>query len=255
VVLSADLAGKVALITGASSGLGRHFARVLARSGATVAVAARRVDALHSLAEEIVAQGRRVCSVTLDVLDSKSVQRCIHTVARELGPVDVLVNNAGVTSNHGLLDETEEQWDAVVDTNLKGAFLVATEVARHMRAASRGGSIINIASILGLRQAGHVAPYAASKAGLVQLTKVMALEWARFAIRVNALAPGYIETDLNREFWGSPASAALVKRIPQRRLGQPEDLDGALLLLASDASRYMTGSIVAIDGGHLVNTL
>jgi NAD(P)-dependent dehydrogenase (short-subunit alcohol dehydrogenase family) len=139
--------------------------------------------------------------------------------------------------------------------DLEVAFLVATEVARHMCALNRGGSIINIASILGLRQGSHVAPYAVSKAGLVQLTKAMAHEWARFAIRVNAIAPGYIDTDLNRELWQSEAGRALVKRIPQRRLGQPPDLDGALLLLASEASRYMTGSVIAIDGGHLVNTL
>jgi NAD(P)-dependent dehydrogenase (short-subunit alcohol dehydrogenase family) len=255
VTLRADLTGKTAFITGASSGLGRHFARVLARSGATVAVGARRLDALRALAEEVASDGRRAFPVTLDVLDNQSVQEAIAAAVRELGPIDILVNNSGVTSSAGLLEQTEEQWDAVVDTNLKGAFLVATEVARHMRAASRGGSIINIASILGLRQAGHVAPYAVSKAGLVQLTKVMALELARFAIRVNALAPGYIETDLNREFWESAPGVSMLKRIPQRRLGQPQDLDGALLLLASDASRYMTGSIIAIDGGHLVNTL
>jgi NAD(P)-dependent dehydrogenase (short-subunit alcohol dehydrogenase family) len=254
-MLSADLTGKIALVTGASSGLGRHFAHVLARAGAIVAVAARRIDALHALAEEIVTSGQRAFAVALDVRDSRSVQHCVNAAVHELGPVDVLVNNSGVTTNNTLLDETEERWDTVLDTNLKGAFLVATEVARHLRAANRRGSIINIASILGLRQAGEVASYAASKAGLVQLTKVMALEWARFGIRVNAIAPGYIETDLNREMWDSPTGAALLKRIPQRRLGQPADLDGALLLLASDASHYMTGSIITIDGGHLVSTL
>lgn len=254
-MLSADLTGKIALVTGASSGLGRHFAHVLARAGATVVVAARRIDALRALAEEIASSGQRAFPVALDVRDSRSVQQCVSAAVAELGPVDVLVNNSGVTTNDTLLDETEERWDAVLDTNLKGAFLVAAEVARHLRAASRGGSIINIASILGLRQAAQVASYATSKAGLVQLTKVMALEWARFGIRVNAIAPGYIETDLNRELWESPAGAALLKRIPQRRLGQPADLDGVLLLLSSDASNYMTGSIITIDGGHLVSTL
>ena len=242
-------------MTGASSGLGRHFAHVLSRAGATVAVAARRLDALHALAAEIASHGGQAFPIGLNVVDNSSVRKCINAVVGKLGPINVLVNNSGVTSSNALLDETEEQWDAVLDTNLKGVFLVSTEVVRHLREANLGGSIINVASILGLRQAGHVAPYAASKAGLVQLTKVMALEWARLAIRVNALAPGYIETDLNQQLWHSPAGVALVKRIPQRRLGQPGDLDGALLLLASDASRYMTGTIITIDGGHLVNTL
>jgi NAD(P)-dependent dehydrogenase (short-subunit alcohol dehydrogenase family) len=253
--LTADPTGKTAFVTGASSGLGRHFAGLLARSHATVVVAARRIDALRSLAEEIAAEGGRAFPLVLDVLDGRSVAEAIASAAREFGSIDILVNNSGVASNGGLLEQTGQQWDTVMDTNLKGAFLVATEVARHMRALNRGGSIINIASILGLRQSRHVAPYAVSKAGLVQLTKVMALEWARFAIRVNALAPGYIDTDLNREYWATEAGHALVKRIPQRRLGQPADLDGALLLLASEASRYMTGSVITIDGGHLVSTL
>jgi NAD(P)-dependent dehydrogenase (short-subunit alcohol dehydrogenase family) len=253
--MHADLRDKLAVVTGASSGLGRHFARVLARSGATVVLGARRLDALETLAAQIASDGGRACAMRLDVLDIESIRQAIAAAMSQFGPIDVLVNNSGVTLSADVLEQSETQWDNVLDTNLKGAFLVASEVARQMRGLNRGGSIINISSILGLRQAGHVAAYAVSKAGLVQLTKVMALELARFGIRVNALAPGYIETDLNREFWASPAGAAMLKRIPQRRLGQPEDLDGALLLLASDASRYMTGSIIAIDGGHLVNTL
>jgi NAD(P)-dependent dehydrogenase (short-subunit alcohol dehydrogenase family) len=253
--LRADLAGKTAFVTGASSGLGRHFAHVLARSGAKVALAARRIETLREVADEIGSEGGYALPVVMDVLDSRSVRESLAFTRAELGPIDILVNNSGVTLTAGVLEQTEEQWDMVVDTNLKGAFLVATEVARDMQAGGRGGSLINIASILGFRQAGHVASYAVSKAGLVQLTKVMALELARFGIRVNALAPGYMETDLNREYWETPAGAAMLKRIPQRRLGQPEDLDGALLLLASDASRYMTGSVIAIDGGHLVSTL
>jgi NAD(P)-dependent dehydrogenase (short-subunit alcohol dehydrogenase family) len=253
--IRADLTGKTALITGASSGLGRHFAQVLAKSGASVALAARRLDALHALADEISSQGGRAFVVPLNVLEQRSVQKAVSNIESQLGPIDILVNNSGVTSNTALLEETEEQWDAVMDTNLKGAFLVATEVARHMRGEKREGNIINIASILGLRQSARVAPYAVSKAGLIQLTKVMALELARFGIRVNALAPGYLKTNLNREFWLSAAGEALLKRIPQRRLGQMQDLDGVLLLLASDASRYMTGSVISIDGGHLVSTL
>jgi NAD(P)-dependent dehydrogenase (short-subunit alcohol dehydrogenase family) len=253
--IRADLQGKVALITGASSGLGRHFAQVFARSGAGVILAARRVDALEELAADIKSRGGSALALRLDVLCVESVREAIASASRDFGPINILVNNSGVTSSEEFLNQDESNWDKVVDTNLKGAFLVASEVARTMRDQKQVGSIINISSILGLRQAGHVAPYAVSKAGLVQLTKVMALELARFGIRVNALAPGYIETPLNKEFWSSAAGQAMLKRIPQRRLGRPEDLDGALLLLASDASRYMTGSVIVIDGGHLVSTL
>lgn len=253
--LNVDLHGKVVMVTGASSGLGYHFAQVLARSGATVVLAARRVEALEALAATIGSQGGRARAVRLDVLDIESIRAALARTKDQDGGIDVLVNNSGTTSSAAFLDQSEAAWDSVLDTNLKGAFLVAREAARSMRDANRGGSIINISSILGLRQVGHVAPYAVSKAGLVQLTKVMALELARFDIRVNAMAPGYIETDLNRDFWASPAGIAMLTRIPQRRLGRPEDLDGALLLLASDASRYMTGSVIAIDGGHLVSTV
>ena len=171
-----------------------------------------------------------------------------------LGPVTVLVNNAGLTVTKPLLEHDEADWDKVMDTNLKGAWLVAQEAARRMAAAG-GGNIINIASILGLRVAGTVPAYCASKAGLIHLTRVMALELVRYGIRVNALAPGYIETDINRDFFAGEAGQRLIKRIPQRRLGQLEDLDGALLYLASDASRYMTGSVVTVDGGHMVSSL
>lgn len=253
--IRADLRGKLAVVTGASSGLGRHFAQVLARSGATVVLGARRVAALDALAAQIAVDGGRASPLQLDVRDTESIRQAVAAATSQFGPIDILVNNAGITFSGEVLEHSETHWDEVLDTNLRGAFVVSREVARRMRGLNRGGSIINIASILGLRQAGHVAAYAVSKAGLVQLTKVMALELARFGIRVNALAPGYIQTDLNREFAASPAGAALLKRIPQRRLGQPADLDGALLLLASDASCYMTGSVIAVDGGHLVATL
>lgn len=252
---SVDLKGKRALVTGASSGLGRHFALVLAGAGASVVLAARRTVALEALAGEINAVGGDAVAVTMDVTNRQSVAEAVAKVWSSAGPIDIVVNNSGVTATAPALEQTEEQWDSVIDTNLKGAFLVATETSRAMRDAGRGGSIINIASILGLRQAGQVASYAVSKAGLVQLTKTLALELARYSIRVNALAPGYVETELNRDFWASAAGAALIKRIPQRRLGQLTDLDGALLLLASDGSLYITGAVLAVDGGHLVSSL
>jgi len=250
-----DLTGKTALVTGASSGLGRHFAACLASAGASVVVAARRMDLIESLAEELSAKGGKVAAARLDVTDAASVKATLDVCEVQFGGIDVLVNNSGVIATASVLDQSEEEWDFVLDTNLKGCFLVAAEAGRRMRAARRPGSLINIASILGLRQAAQVAAYSTSKAALIQLTKSMALELARYGIRVNAIAPGYIETDLNREFFTTPAGEALIKRIPQRQLGQPQDLDGALLLLASDASRYMTGAVIAVDGGHLVSTL
>jgi len=253
--LKVDLGGKVAFVTGASSGLGLHFAQVLAQAGAAVVAAARRYDAVSALAGEIVTRGGRSVAVRLDVRDVNAVREAVDEAEQALGPIDILVNNSGIASSAPLLEETEKGWDSVVDTNLKGAFLVATEVARRMRAHERPGSIINIASILGLRQAASVGVYAASKAALVQLTKTMALEFARYGIRVNALAPGYIETDINRTFWATGPGMAMLKRIPQRRLGREGDLDGPLLLLASDASSYMTGAVIVVDGGHLVSTL
>ena len=245
------LAGKCALVTGASSGLGAHFAEVLAAAGAHVIIAARRQAALVELAGKIGAAGGRATAVSLDVTDSKS----IAALEPQLGNLDILVNNAGIVREKQALDQTEDDWDAVVDTNLKGCFLMAQAAARAFKAHGRGGQIINIASILGLRQAGMVVPYAVSKAGVIQMTKALALEWARFKICVNAIAPGYVATEINDEFWQSEPGKAMVKRIPQRRLGQLADLDAPLLLLASGASAYMTGSVLTVDGGHLVSTL
>lgn len=246
-----DLSGKTALITGASGGLGAHFAKVLAAHGAKVILAARRSDALAQVAQTIASTGGNALPVQLDVTDPASIK----ALAPQMESLDILVNNAGIVREGPALDQTEADWDAVVDTNLKGCFLMAQAAARAFRAHGRGGQIVNIASILGLRQAGMVLPYAVAKAGLVQMTKTLALEWARYGIAVNAIAPGYIETDLNAGFAASPTGEAMLRRIPQRRLGQFSDLDAPLLMLASGASGYMTGSIVTVDGGHLTSSL
>lgn len=250
--MTRDLAGKTVFVTGASAGLGAHFAGVCHEAGANLILAARRLQMLENTAERL--RSKRlgdVRTVQLDVTDRAAVTTAFHSVAN----IDVLVNNAGVVRSAAALAQGEEDWDAVIDTNLKGMFFVAQAAARAMRASSRGGSIINIGSILGIRQAGGVLPYAVSKAGVIQMTKLLALELARFDIRVNALAPGYFDTELNRSFWETDAGKALIQRIPQRRLGQPSDLDGPLLLLASNASRYMTGAVLSVDGGHLVSGL
>ena len=249
-----DLSGKSALITGASSGLGRHFAEALSAAGAKVALAARRRDLVGAVSQAIKQGGGTAVAVQMDVTERASVEDAVGEAAAALGSLDILVNNAGVTANKSFLDMTREEWDRVIDTNLTGAFSVAQAAARRMQEQG-GGAIVNIASILGLRVAGHVPAYVASKAGVVQLTKAMALELARHNIRVNALCPGYMETDLNREFFASEAGQGLIRRIPQRRLGRPEELDGALLLLCSDAGSYITGATLVVDGGHLVSSL
>jgi NAD(P)-dependent dehydrogenase (short-subunit alcohol dehydrogenase family) len=246
-----DLGDRTVLVTGASSGLGLHFARTVLAAGARVVLAARRRERLEALAAEMDPEGGRAWPLEMDVTDAASVAAGVAQAWEQAGPIDVLVNNSGIALTTRALDLEEADWDRVMDTNLKGAWLVARAVARAMVDEGREGSIVNIASILGIRPAGGVAPYAASKAGLVQLTRALALEWARHRIRVNAIAPGYVHTEINAEFFATEAGQAVVRRIPQRRLGQPEDLDGALLLLASDASRYMTGSTIVIDGGHL----
>ncbi|WP_129643792.1 SDR family NAD(P)-dependent oxidoreductase [Peristeroidobacter agariperforans] len=247
--------GKVVLITGASSGFGAHFARVLASEGAKVGLAARRVDALESIAAQIREAGGVAATTKLDVADSASVRQAVQAIEQALGRIDVLVNNSGVSIGKPLLEQTEEDFDAVLNVNLRGAFLVATEVARRMKAGGKGGSIINIESILSFRQAGQIAPYAASKAGLTQLTRSMALELARYKIRVNGIAPGYFATDINKEFFDTDGGLAMIKRMPSRRLGELEELEGPLLLLASDASSYMSGATVVVDGGHLSSNL
>ncbi|NOG72018.1 SDR family NAD(P)-dependent oxidoreductase [Roseicella sp. DB1501] len=248
-----SLAGSTALVTGASGALGVHFARVLHAAGANLVLAARRVEALEALAAEL---GPRARPVPLDVTDAAAVGRAFDAAEAAFGaPCDVIVNNAGIAVTRPVLQQTEADWDSVLDVNLRGCFLVATEGARRLVAARRGGAIVNIASIGGLRILQGVAGYTASKAGLVQLTKQMAVELARHDIRVNALCPGYVETPINRDFFASEAGQAVVRRVPQRRLGQPADLSGALLLLASPAGAHMTGAALVVDGGHSVNPL
>jgi NAD(P)-dependent dehydrogenase (short-subunit alcohol dehydrogenase family) len=250
-----SLKGRRALVTGASSGLGRHFAQTLAEAGAAVIVAARSAGKLTELVAEIEGGGGRAQAVPMDVTDLASVKSAFDAIEAGSGVADVIVNNAGLAVSRPLLEQTEADWDSVMDTNLKGAWLVAQEGARRLIAAKRPGSIVNIASITGERVAGGVVPYCTSKAGVIHMTRAMALELARHGVRVNALAPGYVQTELNRDFLASDAGERLKSRIPQRRFGLPEELDGALLLLASDAGAYITGSVVCADGGHLVSSL
>jgi len=259
------------LVTGASSGFGQFFAEALALRGATVVMGARRLDPLTALAGRLEAKGCKVLAVSMDVADRESVVAAFDQIDSAFGGADVVINNAGVAPNKPFLDLTEQEWDQTLDTNLKGAFLVSQELANRVKQRQlagvaegagsvgentvKGASIINIASILAERVAGNLAAYSASKAGLVQLTKAMALELARYQIRVNAIEPGYVETEMNQAFFQSEPGKHLINRIPQRQLGQMQDLLGPLCLLASDASRYMTGSVIAVDGGHLVSSL
>ena len=248
------LDGEVAMVTGASSGLGAHFAVRLARSGAKVVLAARRTDRLEALAQQIGADGAKAMAVALDVRDPASVKAAFDAAEAGFGPVSVLVNNAGVTDPAYMTRMTEQQWRGVLDVNLDGVFRVGQEAARRMVATGKGGSIVNIASIVGLGAIKTLSAYAASKAAVLALTRNWALELARDKVRVNAIAPGYIATELNDAFWETDAGKRMIAHVPMRRLGQLGELDGALLLLASRAGSFMTGSTIIVDGGHLLPT-
>jgi NAD(P)-dependent dehydrogenase (short-subunit alcohol dehydrogenase family) len=246
-----ELPGKTAIVTGASGGLGASFARALAKAGAGVVLAARRLEKLEALAGEIESSGGKAIAVEMDVTDPASVEAAFKTIQDTLGtPADIIVNNSGISRDNWFTQMTEEDWRAVMNTNLDGVWRVAKAGANALMEAGKPGSIINIASITALRPQYTIAAYAASKAAVDHLTRVMALESARYGIRVNAIAPGYFKTDINDEFLDS-----MRKRVPMRRFGKHEELAGALLLLASDAGSYMTGSTIVVDGGHVVSTL
>lgn len=250
-----SLEGKIALVTGASSGFGSHFAPVLAQAGAKVVLAARRTDMIQAEADKIIADGGEAVAVTMDVTDSASVAAAFDEAEKAFGVVTVLVNNAGITIPKLLLDQTDDDWGNVIATNLTGVAYCTREAAKRMIAASTGGSIVNIASITAERVQKALTNYAASKAGVVQFTKAAAVEFAQHDIRVNALCPGYFQTPLNREWFKTDDGQALIRRIPQRRTGELPELNGPLLLLASDAGSLMTGSAVTVDGGHVLSEL
>lgn len=243
------LEGKHVLLTGASSGLGRHFARTLAQAGARVTLCARSVDRMETLAASLREEGAQVHVQALDVRDRASIRACV-AAAEAVAPVDVLVNNAGIAIPKAPQKLTDEQWDTVYETNLRGPWVLAQEVIKRRLEDGRGASIINIASVLGIRAIGHLAPYSAAKAGLINLGRDLCVDLATSGIRVNALAPGYFVTEMNDEWLSTPAGDKLRNRIPARRFGDPAELDGALIYLASDASRYMNGNLITVDGGH-----
>ena len=244
-----SLSGKVILVTGASSGLGARFAKLMAAEGATVAMAARRVERLKELRAEIEADGGQAHVYAMDVTDAGSVRDAIARVDEEFGRIDVLVNNSGVSASGRLLDMTAEDYDYVMNTNTKGAFFVAQQTAKVMIAKKTPGRIINIASVAGLRVLSGIGVYCMSKAAVVQMTKAMALEWGKYGINTNAICPGYIRTEINSDYFDSDAGQKLINILPRRRVGKVDDLDGLLMLLASDASSFMNGSIIAADDG------
>jgi NAD(P)-dependent dehydrogenase (short-subunit alcohol dehydrogenase family) len=250
-----NLQGKVALVTGAGTGLGRQFATTLAGAGATVALAARRREKLSETRDIISANGGTAICLDLDVTDSLSVTNCVRETVSEFGVPDILVNNAGVAAQNFVVQMDDAEWEKVINTNINGVFKVAREVVKEMIKGGKGGSIVNIASILGFGVAPTLSHYGASKAAVVSMTKSFALEWVRYGIRVNAIAPGYFKTDMNKDVIDSERGTELTMRVPMRRIGELHELDGALLLLASNAGSFMTGSTITVDGGQLSKSL
>jgi NAD(P)-dependent dehydrogenase (short-subunit alcohol dehydrogenase family) len=249
-----NLKEKVALVTGASSGLGSRFARVLAANGALTVLAARRIERLKDLRAEIEAAGGAAHVVTLDVTDPESIREAVDRTESEVGPIDILVNNSGVSTTQRLVDVTPVDFDYVLNTNLKGAFFVASEVARRMIVRAKGqsdfrGRIVNIASVAGLQVLPQIGVYCISKAAVIQMTRAQALEWGRYGINVNALCPGYIRTEINDAHWDTEAGHKLMQMLPRKRIGRPEDLDGALLLMVADESQFINGAVLTADDG------
>lgn len=248
---SSNLKGNTILITGASSGFGAHFAEVLAKAGAEIILAARRIEKLQETQKKVEALGAKASCISMDVSDARSVEAAFNSITK----LDILINNAGVNEIGTAHELNEEQWDRVIDTNLKGVWLNSKAAIRFWKNKGQAGNIINIASIVGLRVANQLPPYAASKAGCIHLTKSLALDYARDNIRVNVICPGYFETDINRDFMASEPGQKQIKRIPFKRMGQLHELDGPLLLLASPLSSYMSGSVLTVDGAHTCSTL
>jgi NAD(P)-dependent dehydrogenase (short-subunit alcohol dehydrogenase family) len=252
-----DLSGRVAFVTGASSGLGAQFARTLARAGAGVVLAARRLERLKTLRAEIEAAGGDAHVVELDVTDSDSIKSAVAHAETEMGTIDILVNNSGVSTTQKLVDVSPEDYDYVMQTNTRGAFFVAQEVGKRMIARSRGaapgtftgGRIVNVASMAGLRVLGQIGVYCMSKAAVIHMTRAMALEWGRFGINVNAICPGYIDTEINHHHWETEAGRKLVQMLPRKRLGTPQDLDAVLVMLCAKESQFINGAVIAADDG------
>jgi NAD(P)-dependent dehydrogenase (short-subunit alcohol dehydrogenase family) len=254
---SIDLSGRVALVTGASSGLGAQFAKTLAAAGAGVVLAARRVERLKTLRAEIEAADGDAHVVGMDVTDLDSIRAAVAHAETEMGTIDILVNNSGVSTTQRLTDVSAEDYDYVMNTNARGAFFVAQEVAKRMIARSKGaapgtftgGRIVNVASMAGLRVLSQIGVYAMSKAAVVHMTRAMALEWGRHGINVNAICPGYIDTEINHHHWQTEAGQKLVQMLPRKRLGKPSDLDTTLLMLCANESHFVNGAVIAADDG------
>ena len=255
-----DLSGRVALVTGASSGLGMHFAKTLAAAGAAVVLAGRRIERLKTLRADIESSGGDAHVVTMDVTDPQDIKAAVAHAETEMGTIDILVNNSGVSTTQKLVDVTPDDYDFVMDTNTRGAFFVAQEVGKRMIARSKGaapgtftgGRIVNIASMAGLKVLSQIGVYAMSKAAVIHMTRAMALEWGRFGINVTAICPGYIDTEINHHHWASDAGRKLVDMLPRKRLGKPEDLDVVLLMLCSNQSHFINGTVVQADDGFSV---